>query len=268
MAVTGVARLTTRAVRFIRLILHITSGLLQSFVLPYISATRQNRMASNWARKFLRILNIKLSLSGTLPVCDRQGAILVANHISWLDIVAILAVYPVRFVAKAEISTWPVLGRLCRNAGTLFIEREKRNDTLRINQQIAGVLKSGHSVVIFPEGTTGDGDVLRHFHASLLQPAVTTRTLLYPVAIRYSSCDGSRNSSVAYVSVTMLQSLIQILAEPEIRVELIFKEPVSGADRNRRELARLAEKAIARTLSLNIRHMAPEIPSDLPVERM
>ena len=225
-------------------------------------------MACNWAQKFLRIRNIFRIFLYILHVCGPQGIVFVANHISWLDIMVILAVYPVHFVAKAEISTWPILGRLCRNAGTLFIEREKRGDTLRINQQISSTLKDGRSVVIFPEGTTGDGDVLQHFHASLLQPAVTAETLLYPVAIRYRNRDGSRNSSVAYVSVTILQSLIQILAEPEIQVELIFREPIPGAGRNRRELARLAEKGIAQTLSLSVIRTIPEIPSDLPVGRM
>ncbi|MCE7916220.1 MAG: 1-acyl-sn-glycerol-3-phosphate acyltransferase [Nitrosomonas sp. PRO5] len=267
MAATGVNRLT-RSVRFIRLILHITSGLLQSFALPYVSTVRQNRMACNWAQKFLRILKVKLCPGGVLPVCGRQGVVFVANHISWLDIMVILAVYPVHFVAKAEIGTWPILGRLCRNAGTLFIDRKKRGDTLRINQQISSILKDGRSVVIFPEGTTGDGNVLQHFHASLLQSAVTAETLLYPVAIRYRNRDGSRNSSVAYVSVTILQSLMQILAEPEIQVELIFREPIPGAGRNRRELARLAEKAIAQTLSLNVVRTVPETLSDLPAERM
>lgn len=267
MAATSVNKLT-RAFRFVRLILHIIFGLLQSFALPYVSTARQNQITYNWAQKFLRILKVKLSFGGILPVCHQRGVILVANHISWLDIVVILAVCPVRFVAKAEIGTWPVLGRLCRNAGTLFIEREKRNDTLRINQQISSVLKTGYSVVIFPEGTTGDGDVLLHFHASLLQPAVTAQALLYPVAIRYSHRDGSRNLNVAYVSVTILQSLMKILAEPEIQVELIFKEPVSGVDKNRRELARLAEKSIAQALSLNIKCTASEILSDPPAGQM
>lgn len=247
--------------------LHVVSGWLQSFVLPHVSIARQNQMTCDWAQKFLQILKVRLSFSGMLPACDRQGVVLVANHISWLDILVILAVCPVRFVAKAEISTWPILGRLCRNAETLFIERERRSDTLRLNQQIDSALKSGHPVVIFPEGTTGNGDVLQHFHASLLQSAVTAKTQLCPVAIRYSNYDGSRNTSVAYVNVTMLQSLMQILAEPEIRVELVFSEPIPSADKNRRELARLAEQAIARALSLNVVHTAPEISSGLPAER-
>jgi 1-acyl-sn-glycerol-3-phosphate acyltransferase len=225
-------------------------------------------MTCDWAQKFLQILKVKLCPGGTLPAYSRQGIVFVANHISWLDIIAILAIYPVHFVAKVEISTWPILGRLCRNAGTLFIEREKRGDTLRINQQIGSILQDGRSVAIFPEGATSNGDVLRHFHASLLQSAVTTRTSLCPVAIHYSNRDGSQNSSVAYVSVSILQSLMQILAEPEIKVKLIFGELIPGTGRNRRELARLAEKAIAQTLSLSVIRTAPETPSDLPVERM
>ncbi|SCX14701.1 lyso-ornithine lipid acyltransferase [Nitrosomonas eutropha] len=265
MAVTRVNKLV-KSIRFIRLMLHIASGLLQSLLLPYTSTARQNHMICKWAQKFLHILNVKLSSGGSLPACNQQGVLFVANHTSWLDIIVILALYPVRFVAKAEISTWPVLGWLCRSAGTLFIERKKRGDTLRVNQKIDSMLKAGCSVAIFPEGATCNGDVLLHFHASLLQPVVTAKALLCPIAIRYSNRDGSRNTSVVYVTVTILQSLMLILNEPEIQAELNFMSPIPGDDKNRRELARLAEKAIAQALSLKIMHTVPEIPSCLPVE--
>lgn len=267
MAVTRVHGLI-RCTRFVRLMLHIASGLLQSLFLPYADATRRDRMIREWAQKFLHILNIKLSASDIPPVCNQQGKLLVANHTSWLDIIVILAAYPVRFVAKAEIGSWPLLNRLCRNAGTLFIEREKRSDTLRINQQMEDILGGGGSIAIFPEGTTCNGEILQHFHASLLQPAIAAETLLYPVAIRYQNRDGSRNTSVLYVTVTLLQSLMLILREPEIRVELDFITPIPGAGKNRRELARLAEKAIARALSLNVVHTTPETPFCPPAERL
>jgi 1-acyl-sn-glycerol-3-phosphate acyltransferase len=255
----------TKGIRFARLLLHIVSGLLKSLIYPQLSTAMQNRMACQWAQKFLRILNIKLHFSGTMPAVNQSpGGIFVANHTSWLDILVILAVFPVRFVAKAEIRTWPLVGRLCRNAGTLFIEREKRSDTLRINQVVSGMLLAGRSVVVFPEGMTSNGEALQHFHASLLQPTVIVQTFLYPVAIRYRKHDGTRNTSVTYVNVSILQSLMQILSEPEIEAELIFTEPISGIGRNRRELARLAEQSIAQALSLEIRHMAPGIPSGLP----
>lgn len=266
MIATGVNRLT-RSIRFIRLILHIASGLLQSLLLPYIGAVRKRLMIRKWARKFLHILNIKLSANAVPPACQQQGGLFVANHTSWLDIIVILASYPVCFVAKAEIDSWPLLGRLCRNAGTLFIEREKRGDTLRINQQIENLLKVGDSVALFPEGATCNGDVLQHFHAALLQPAITAETLLCPVAIRYKNRDGSRNTSVIYVTATLWQSLMLILSEPEIQAELNFMTPIPSAGKNRRELARLAEQAIAQALSLSVVRMAPERLSCPPAEQ-
>lgn len=247
---------------------HVVSGLLQSLLLPHVSAARKNHMLCQWAQKFLRILNIKLVTNSMPPVCQQQGVLFVANHTSWLDILVILALHPVRFVAKTEIKAWPLLGRLCKNAGTLFIQREKRKDTLRVNQQIDRILQTGCSVVIFPEGSTSNGDVLQHFHASLLQSVVTAETLLCPIAIRYRNRDKTRNTSVIYVTATLLQSLMLVLSEPEIQAELNFIEPISGEGNNRRELARLAEKAIAHALALKVVHTISEKLSYPPTERL
>lgn len=247
---------------------HVVSGLLQSLLLPHVSAARKNYMLCQWAQKFLRILNIKLVTNSMPPVCQQQGVLFVSNHTSWLDILVILALHPVRFVAKTEIKAWPLLGRLCKNAGTLFIQREKRKDTLRVNQQIDRILQTGCSVVIFPEGSTSNGDVLQHFHASLLQSVVTAETLLCPIAIRYRNRDKTRNTSVIYVTATLLQSLMLVLSEPEIQAELNFIEPISGEGNNRRELARLAEKAIAHALALKVVHTISEKLSYLPTERL
>lgn len=223
-------------------------------------------MARKWAKNFLEILNIKLVCRGTLPAEDEQRVILVANHISWLDILIIMTRYPVRFVAKAEILRWPLLNILCRNVGTIFIEREKRNDTLRVNQDISQVLIAGDSIAIFPEGATTDGTVLLHFHASLLQSAATLQTSLYPVAISYHDMAGKHNTSVAYLNITILVSLKLILAQPTIRAELFFLDPIRCQDKNRRELARLAEQAISGALQLSVVRKVPEKPSDLQVE--
>lgn len=252
MATTQVNRFV-KSIRLVRLLLHVASGLLQSLLLPHVSTTRKHHMICKWAQKFLRILNIQLTVNMMPSICQQQGVLFVANHTSWLDIIVMLASHPVRFVAKKEIKAWPFLGRLCSNAGTLFIQRGKRGDTLRINQQIEDILQAGGSVALFPEGTTCNGEVLRHFHAALLQSAVSAESWLCPVAIRYKNHDGSRNTSVLYVTETLLQSLMQILNEPEIQAELNFITPIAGIDKNRRELARLAEQAIAQALSLEIR---------------
>jgi 1-acyl-sn-glycerol-3-phosphate acyltransferase len=254
----------TRIFRSIRLLLHIISGLAQSAIYPHLKQPAQWRMARNWSAGLLAILCIRLRYSGTLPVAEMQRVMLAANHVSWLDIYALNAVCPARFVAKSEIRDWPLLGWLSRNVGTLFIERTKRSDTARINQDIGDALAMGDRVTVFPEGTTSDGTLLRHFHASLLQPAVTIPTLLYPVAIRYSDTTGAISESAVYLNISMLESLGRVLRQPWIDVELIFADPINSMGKNRRELARYAEQAIASVLSLPLPHKIPGKSSGLP----
>ena len=256
--------LPIRIFRCIRLLLHVISGLLQSAIYPHLSQPAQKRMAQNWSAGLLALLCVRLRFSGAPPAAEVQRVILAANHVSWLDVYALISVCPARFVAKSEIRNWPLLGWLSRNAGTLFIERTKRSDTARINQDIADALTIGDRVAVFPEGTTSDGTMLRHFHASLLQPAVTAGALLYPVAVRYHDATGALSKVAAYVDVSLLESLQQILQQPWIGVELIFASPIDSSGKNRRELARAAEHAIASALSLPVPHKPPGKSAGLP----
>lgn len=252
--------------RSVRLLLHIISGLIQSAIYPHLGQQAQWRMAQRWSAKLLSILSIRLRHRGTTPPVESQRVMLAANHVSWLDVYSIITVCPARFVAKAEIRSWPLLGWLSRNAGTLFIERAKRSDTARINEHIGNALMIGDRVAVFPEGTTGNGMELRHFHASLLQPATSTGAMLYPVAIRYMDPTGEPSKVAPYVGITLLESLRRILKQPWIQVELIFADPIDCSGKNRRELARSAEHAIADALSLPLPHKAPGTPADPPAE--
>lgn len=257
----------TRFLRASRLIIHIISGLIQSAFYPHLRQPVQKRMAQKWSAGLLNILSVKLSYSGELPADRTKPVMLVANHVSWLDVYSLIAICPSRFVAKSEIRTWPLLGWLSQNVGTLFIERAKRRDTARINQDIGNALTTGDWVAVFPEGTTGDGTVLRHFHASLLQSAVAVEASLYPVAIRYHDASGENSKAAVYVEISLLESLQKILHQPWIEVELIFSDPINSIGKNRRELARSTEKAIANALSLPLpQHKVPGKSSYLPVE--
>ena len=253
-----------RIMRLTHLLIHVVSGLLQSIVYPYFPHNIQRRMMQNWSVGVLAILNIKLHCHGHSPGHEIPRALFAANHVSWLDVCVLMAACPTRFVAKAEISHWPVLGLLSRNAGTLFIERAKRSDTLRINQQITEVLEKGERVTVFPEGTTADGTQLNHFHASLLQSAVTADALLYPVAISYRDSAGNVCQEAAYIDSSLVSSLQKILSQTRIDVELTFNEPIQCGMKNRRELARLSEHAIAQTLSLPIPYKGVGKFVDLP----
>jgi 1-acyl-sn-glycerol-3-phosphate acyltransferase len=257
----------TQIFRSIRLLLHIISGLAQSAVYPHLNQSAQWRMAKNWSAGLLEILCVRLRYSGNIPAAAMQRVMLAANHVSWLDVYSLNAVCPARFVAKAEIRGWPLLGWLSQNAGTLFIERTKRSDTARINGDIGTTLTLGDRVAVFPEGTTSDGTMLRHFHASLLQPAVTTAATLCPVAIRYLDTAGAISKSAAYANISMMESLRRILRQQWIEVELIFAHPINSDGKNRRELARYAEHAIASALSLPIPHKTPGKPFHLPGEQ-
>lgn len=258
--------LLLRVIRLVRLLFQIISGLLQSIVYPYLPLNVQRRMMQNWAAGLLSTLEIRLHCYGRSPALEVPHVLFAANHVSWLDVCVLMAACPTRFVAKAEISKWPVLGLLSRNAGTLFIERAKRSDTLRINQQISEVLGKGERVTVFPEGTTANGMQLNHFHASLLQSAVTADALLYPVAISYRNSAGDICQEAAYIEPSLVLSLQRILRQTRIDVNLTFIQPIQCGTKNRRELARLAEQAIADTLELPIPHKETEKPSGLPDE--
>ncbi len=258
--------LLLRIIRLIRFLLHITSGLLQSIVYPWLPLNIQRPMMQRWAAGLLVILGIKLHCHGKLPTLELPRVLIAANHVSWLDVCVLMAVCPARFVAKAEISKWPILGLLSRNVGTLFIERAKRSDTLRINKKISEVLEKGERVTVFPEGTTANGMQLNHFHASLLQSAVTIDALLYPVAISYRNCAGDICQEAAYIEPSLVLSLQRILSQISIDVNLTFNRPIQCGMKNRRELARLSEQAIADTLTLPIPHKKAEKLSDLPGE--
>ena len=224
-------------------------------------------MAQNWSARLLSILGIRLRYHGTLPAAETQQVMLAANHVSWLDVYSIITVCPARFVAKSEIRGWPLFGWLSGNVGTLFIERAKRSDTARINEHIAGALNSGDRVAVFPEGGTSDGTILHHFHASLLQPAVSVSAMLHPVAIRYTDMAGNISKAAAYFHISLLESVRQVLRQPRIDVELIFTDAIDSHGKNRRELARSTEHAIANALSLPLPHKPSGKPSDPPDEQ-
>ena len=258
--------LLIRYYRFIYLLFHIISGLIQSVVYPHVNQLTQSRMMQRWARKFLNILNIQLDCHGQPPEGTIQKVLLIANHVSWLDICVLMAACPTRFVAKSEISNWPIVGLLCRKVGTLFIKRAKRRDTLRINQLIQEVLATGDRVTIFPEGTTSDGTVLYHFHASLLECAMVQDIHLYPIAISYRNMVGAISEEAAYENISLFESLQQILKQPRINASITFLQALNRREENRRELARLTESAIAKSLGLPIVHKKSGKPFDLPSE--
>jgi 1-acyl-sn-glycerol-3-phosphate acyltransferase len=233
--------------RIARSVLHLFYGLL---LVALFFGRRANdgavRMhhARHWSIGFLRLLGVRLEARGT----PRPGAkLIVANHVSWLDILAIDAVEPSRFVAKAEVRHWPLFGRLAVAVQTLFIERDRARDALRVVHQMAEALQAGDTLAVFPEGTTSDGRELLPFHANLLQAAIATETPVQPVALRFSDATSAYSAAVEYVGETTLKQSVWAIACAQglcVHVEVLPAQSVAHADR-RRLAARLREEIAA-----------------------
>ena len=250
-----------RAWRAARVLVHLVQGLATTIgVFPFAQPASRNRLIRAWSRKLLSLLNVETRVGGRLDA-HRGNVLFVANHVSWLDIVVIDAERPARFVAKAELASWPVVGRLIRNVGTIFVARERRRDTRRVNHHATEALRQGDVVAVFPEGTTGDGTSLLRFHASLLQPVVDSGGYVQPLALRYRDADGAPSTVAFYGDETFVQSFWRLCGERKLVVELAACEPIAARHAHRRDLARDAEDAIRRALGLP-RAMAPGTPRD------
>jgi len=183
---------------------------------------------------------------------------LVANHISWVDPWVINSVLPVRFVAKSEVRSYPLIGWLAQQCGVVFIERARRKDAVRVASEGAKVLNKGDCFCVFPEGTTTDGTYVLPFKSSLLQAAVQTNVDILPIALRYLSPDGSTNTDVAFIGeMNLWQSLSIILTHSQIQAEVVFLQPISLQGQDRQSLAKSAYDQIVNQLHLP-QHAVPE----------
>jgi 1-acyl-sn-glycerol-3-phosphate acyltransferase len=178
-----------------------------------------------------------------------SARLLLSNHVSWLDILAIDAWRPVRFVSKADVRKWPLLGFMVACGGTLFIERERKRDALRVVHQVADALRADGSVAVFPEGTTGAGPVLLPFHANLLQAAISTGTAMQPVALRYADAGAAFSAAPLYLGETsLLQSVWQVACADALVAHVVALAPIEACSGARRELANAARERIQRVL--------------------
>jgi 1-acyl-sn-glycerol-3-phosphate acyltransferase len=241
----------TRLYRLTRLLIHLVYGCFYVGVLfPFLSGKRRLNAIKRWSGELLHMLRLRVSVHGSLP-SDHAPTLIVCNHVSWLDIWVVNSVVPVRFVAKSDIRRWPVVGFLVAGAGTIFIERQKRHDTMRTNRAIVQALTRGEHVAVFPEGTTTDGTELKSFHASLFQPALGAGARVVVMALRYIRRDGSVELDASYAGTrSMWESLRLILAQRRLRAEVSFAGTVDVHGKTRREIARETEEVIAGALGL------------------
>ena len=217
-------------------------------VFPFIPASRQLCLKQRWSARLLAILGIRLNTSEPY-VCP--GSLLVANHVSWLDIFVINAAYPAAFISKAEVRSWPLIGWLAARNETVFLRRGSRGHARLVNGEIAALLGHGRHVALFPEGTTTDGSHVQGFHAALLQPAIEAGAPIQPLTIAYRLPDGAFTRAPAYDGdVSLGQCIRAIAAEREIIARVRVAPPFETSGKpDRKTLAHAARDAIVERLA-------------------
>jgi len=212
-----------------------------------LDSRTRDAVLRGWNRAILTAFGVRLRVTGAIPA---GGALLVANHVSWLDIVAIEAVRPTRMVAKHELRTWPLVGRLATAAGTLYLDRERLSTLPATVADIANALRAGDTVTMFPEGTTWCGRRGGPFRPAAFQAAIDAGAPVVPVALRFV-LDGSRvtTATPAYVGSHSLWAVLcrtAALRGLTVEVQLLPAVPHDPAA-NRRTLAAAAGHAVATT---------------------
>ena len=230
---TRLLRQLVAVVRMLRLLVHALAGLWTLHLrFGRMSVAEQHSAVQQWAQGVLRIMGIELQVHGR---AHAGPVLLVANHISWLDIVVMLAAQYCRFVAKSELKAWPLVGPLATAAGTLYIERASSRDALRVVHHMAERLQAGDVLAVFPEGTTGDGVHVLPFHANLLQAAIAAQASAQAVGLRFVDAWGQPSFAPCYVGDdTFVGSVWRTLCARGLVVHVAFAAPDLPQGRNRR----------------------------------
>lgn len=230
---TRLLRQLVAVVRMLRLLVHALAGLWTLHLrFGRMSVAEQHSAVQQWAQGVLHIMGIGLQVHGR---AHAGPVLLVANHISWLDIVVMLAAHYCRFVAKSELKAWPLVGPLATAAGTLYIERASSRDALRVVHHMAERLQAGDVLAVFPEGTTGDGVEVLPFHANLLQAAIAAQAPAQAVGLRFVDAWGQPSFAPCYVGDdTFVGSVWRTLCARGLVVHVAFAAPDLPQGRNRR----------------------------------
>ncbi|HZF02057.1 MAG TPA: lysophospholipid acyltransferase family protein [Methylomirabilota bacterium] len=186
------------------------------------------------SRRVLNIFRLQPQVVGTIP----SHGLLVSNHLSYVDVPVIASIMPAVFVAKREIKYWPAIGWLTQMAGTLFVDRERRTQVGKMNNEIQRALDDGALVVLFPEGTSSNGETLLPFKSALLQPAVKPTQPLFICCVQYALEDGDASNDICYWGDhTFFPHLLNLMSQRNIRATVRFA-PFQSQTTDRKELAR------------------------------
>ncbi len=205
---------------------------------------KQDALKTLWLRWFSAIVKLEITKDGVQP---EKGALLVSNHISWLDIIVIGQFLPAYFVAKSDISRWPIIGYLARQGGTIFIRRGDKQHIRTTAEKMVWLLKQKNNIIAFPEGTTTNGKEVLNFHSSLFQPALLTKSPIQPIALKYQ---GPALEHAPFIGDDdFVSHLIKMLSLDKIEVRLCFLPLINDSGKNRTQVSLETRNMIMKKIS-------------------
>jgi len=237
------------AARLLRVFAHLMLGLCQCALLfPWLGQERRLSRIRRWSMQLLRIFRVSVELSPASA--GAVHGLWVANHVSWIDIFVINALFPSRFVAKSEVRRWPLVGALCAWAGTIFIERANPRDLRQTMATMVAALGNGERVVVFPEGTSAAQGGLLPFRANLFEAAIEAGVAVQPVSLRYLDAEGRYHGAVEYIGATsLIESMVAMLSGKPIHACLAILPALGIAGTDRRTLALHAHRSVEEELT-------------------
>jgi 1-acyl-sn-glycerol-3-phosphate acyltransferase len=223
-----------------------------AFLLPGKQRESAIRM---WFHAVLRAFGVRLEVHGARKFQEipKRGVLVASNHVSWLDELAIDAVQPIKLVAKKDLKSWPVLGRIITAAGTVYLDREKLRELPRAVSELAARLRNGSAVGIHAEGTTWCGLASGRYKPALFQAALDAGVPVRPIVLRYRIGDHVSTQPAFVGSDTLIDSIRRVLKVKGLVVEVhVLDEIAPGRAGNRRELAKLAQEQSNRLTSTEL----------------
>ncbi|HEY8607312.1 MAG TPA: lysophospholipid acyltransferase family protein [Noviherbaspirillum sp.] len=239
------------ALRMARLAMHLLRGLATCALLfPLNDRAGRDAHVRRWSARLLALCGVTVRIEHAQGAQPAGRALIVSNHVSWLDIFVINSLHPCRFVAKSDIRGWPLIGWLCARVGTIFIARGRLRDVRRIYQGLVESLKRGEHVAFFPEGTTAAQGTLLPFHANLFEAAIEAQVPVQPYALRYLDTAGRLHPAANFIGdMGFVDSVRMVLASGGMQARLCVLPAIAlPGEPHRRDLADAARQAIAAAL--------------------
>jgi len=225
---------------------HLLLAVILCLVMIVLPKNIRHMIIQYWAKRLLRILKIKITLSGeVLKFLGKDSYLVVSNHISWLDIPVIFSLKPMTFVSASDVKTWPIIGMLAKISGAIFVERNRKSSLVEVIQAMNHHFKNEkRSICIFPEGVTSNGYQVLPFKSNLFQSAFESNVLLLPVSIKYKENNVLTNRTSFHGSTTLFQSFKRVAKSNLIEVVVDIGRPIKPSQ-SRKDLSLKIQEVIA-----------------------